>query len=147
MLLLQSDADAACDEALFPTSPCWFCLHPSPFPRQPLCPCNPASGTECVLTQTSEVWGEEQEQLLTHELCPRSHLRGRRILLCTAFHLKHSSLCTLLGYSQVHSALSCQEPVLFQIFPHTCLFASLLRNVNNRTACFYKVLITTCHRA
>lgn len=53
--------------------------------------CNPASGTEQVLTQTSVVWGEEQEQLLTHELCPGSHLRSTGILLCTAFPLKHSS--------------------------------------------------------
>lgn len=52
-----------------------------------------------------------------------------------------------LGYSQVHSALSCQEPVFFRIFPHTCLFAPILRNVNNFIACFYKMLVTNCHRA
>lgn len=151
MLLLQSDADAADDAALFPTPPhagfAFIPAHSLSIPSAPV-----TQVLKQVLTQTSAVWEEEQE-LCPRSFCPRHGLvtpRGQWGACSAAAQLPPKMLIPTahsLGYSQVHSALSCQEPVFFQISLHTCLFAPFLRNINNFMACFNKMLVTNCHRA
>lgn len=155
--MLQSDADAAYDEALLPTSPCWLCLHTRPFPQHPLWPCKSASGAKEVLTQTSVVW--ERGAGPAQELCARSvcarhgdtchscHTSGAAALRLHSFAPKlliPPAHCLRIAKYTVPSPAS---SLCFSNIPHTCLFASFLRNVNKFQACFYKMSVTNCHRA